>query len=150
MHGAAENEENGTAVDGQAGKCGPQAEPSEAADEEALVAEDVAESACDEDKGADGEGVARGEPAQLAGLVLDAQRVGNDVLGHNAQGETALSKELGGADDRDEKGFAGEGLGTFNVGLNELELVALEVVAVGFFGDAVVITIVHYVGLVVV
>ena len=106
------------------------------------MAEDVAGAARDKDEGADGEGVSRGEPAQLAGLVLDTEGADNDVLGHDAQGETGLSEELGGADDGDEEAFAGEGLGAFDVGLEGLELVTLGVVVVGVVVDAVLMVLV--------
>ena len=138
LHGTAESEENGAAVNGKAGEGGPQAEPGEPADEEPLVTKDVAETARDEDEGADGEGVSRGKPAHLAGHVLDAEGAGNDVLGHDTQGETGLSEELRGADDGDKEDFAGEGLGTFDAGFR----VALEAAVVDMVVDAVVMVLV--------
>ncbi|KAK2601755.1 hypothetical protein QQS21_004639 [Conoideocrella luteorostrata] len=90
----AESEEDRPAVDGEPGEGGPSAESSETADEETLVTEDVAETARDEDKGADVEGASRGEPAHRARLVLDTEGAGNDMLGHDTRGRTSLSEEL--------------------------------------------------------
>lgn len=108
------------------------------------MAEDIAKAACDKDEGADGERVSSGEPAQLARLVVDAERATNDVLGHDAEGKTGLSEELAGADDRDEEGFAGEGLGPSDVGIKGLKLMAFFGVAVvGLVGYAVFIVLIR-------
>ena len=113
--------------------------------EEELVAEDIAKAACDENEGADGERVSSGEPAQLARLVVDAERATNDVLGHDAEGKTGLSEELGGADERDEEGFAGDGLGAFDFEIKGLKLMAFSVavVIVGLVEYAVFIVLIR-------
>lgn len=94
------------------------------------MAEDVAETARDEDKGPNRDGVSRREPTHLARLIPDAEGAGNNVLGHDAQGETSLSEELGGADDGDKEGFTSKGLGAFDTGLRmALEVVVVDMVA---------------------
>lgn len=70
--------------------------------------EDITEAACDEDEGANGERVSRGEPAQLARLVVNAKGASDDVLRDDAEGKTGLSEKLRGTDDGDKEDLAGE------------------------------------------
>ena len=97
-------------VDAEAGDQGPQGVPDIARDEEVLVAEDVACSASDEDKGPDGEGVAGDEPGELAWIGGTIACAG-DVDRAKRLTETCLREELGGARKRDEEGFVEKGEG---------------------------------------
>ena len=62
---AGEDGEAVVGVDAEAGDERPQREPGQAGDEEALIPEDVAQAAGEEDEGADGQGVAGNEPGEL-------------------------------------------------------------------------------------
>jgi hypothetical protein len=65
------------------------------------------------------------------------------MLGHDAEGKAGLSEELGGADDRDEEGFAGEGLGAFDLGVKRLDLMTFGVTVGGLVGQAVFIVLIR-------
>lgn len=83
-------EQDRSAIDGKLGEGRPQAEPSEAADEEMLVTEDVADTA--------------------------RNKAGNDALGYDTRSESSLSEGLRGADDSGKNAFAGKRLGAFDAG----------------------------------
>lgn len=117
LQGTANDEEAGAAIHSNTGETRPQGKPDIAGYEELLVPKDIAEAACDEDEGADGERVSRGEPAQLARLIVDVKGASDYVLRDNTERKTGLSEKLRGADDGDKEDLAGEGLGTFDFGI---------------------------------
>ncbi|KAL4813475.1 hypothetical protein BDW67DRAFT_187582, partial [Aspergillus spinulosporus] len=115
LHGTAKDEA-GAAIHSNTGETRPQGEPDIAAYEEQLVPKDIAEAACNEDEGADGERVSR-ESAQLAGLVVDVKEASDNVLRADTEGKTGLSEKLRETDEVGKENFAGKKLGTFDFGI---------------------------------
>ena len=111
------------------------------------MAEDVSQTTRNKNKGADGERVHRGEPAQCTRLVLDAEGAGNDMLENDALGKTGLNEELRGADDGYEENLTGEGSWALDVGLRELEFMVLYTIVVSLIPATAAMIITGRVGM---